>query len=130
MTTMIRIASLILLALTCLGASAAPSSYSAQDMFERYRDSIIQVQITNKLSGERSALGTGFYVSNDGLVVTNYHVVSLVVQKPDNYRVEIIHRDGGKEKPDIVNFDIINDLALLRTKTKPVNPFSLAIEPL
>jgi len=130
MTTMIRIALCVLLALISSHAIAASSSNSAQELFERYRDSIIQVQITNKLSGERSALGTGFYVSNDGLVVTNYHVVSLVVQKPDNYRVEIIHRDGSKEKPDIVNFDIINDLALLRTETKPVNPFSLAIEPL
>lgn len=130
MTLMIRIALCTLLILSSLGASAAPSTYSAQEMYERYRDSIIQVQITNNLSGERSGLGTGFYVSSDGLVVTNYHVVSSVVQKPDNYRVEIIRLDGSKEKPEILNFDVINDLALLRTQTKPVNPFTLTLAPL
>lgn len=130
MITMIRIALFSLLTLFTLGAAASPSAYTAQDLFERFRDSIIQVQITNKLSGERSGLGTGFYVSSDGLVVTNYHVVSAVVQKPDNYRVEILRPDGSKEKPEILNFDVVNDLALLRTDTKPANPFTLTIEPL
>lgn len=130
MMIMLRITLYALLTFFSLGASAASSVYSAQDLFERFRDSIIQVQITNNLSGERSGLGTGFYVSSDGLVVTNYHVVSLVVQKPENYRVEIIRLDGSKETPKILNFDVINDLALLRTETKPLNPFSLTLAPL
>ncbi len=130
MIIMIRIALLVLMALLSFDVFAASPTYTAQELFERYRDSIIQVQITNNLSGERSALGTGFYVSNDGLIVTNYHVVSAVVQKPESYRVEIISHDGRKEKPEIINFDIINDLALLRTKIKPANHFNLTIEPL
>ncbi len=111
-------------------ALSAQSSYSAQELFDRYRDAIIQVQITNNLSGERSSLGTGFYVSTEGLVVTNYHVVSAVVQNPDDYRVEIIHSDGGKERPQVVTFDLINDLALLRTDTGPATPFNLNSHPL
>lgn len=130
MMAMIRITLAVLLVLFTAGAGAVPSTYSAQELFERYRDAIIQVQITNKLSGERSGIGTGFYVSGNGLVVTNYHVVSAVVQKPDNYRVEIIRLDGSKEKPEILNFDVINDLALLRTQARPANAFSLTLEPL
>jgi len=127
---MIRTALFVFATLFSIDVFAAPPAYTAQELFERFRDSIIQVQITNNLSGEKSALGTGFYVSNDGLIVTNYHVVSAVVQKPDSYRVEIIHHDGSKEKPEVINFDVVNDLALLRTKTKPASHFTLAIEPL
>lgn len=130
MTVMIHIALYALLTLLSFGVAAAPSAYSAQELFERYRDSIIQVQITNNLSGERSGLGTGFYVSGDGLIVTNYHVVSSVVQNPKDYRVEIIRLDGGKELPDIINFDVINDLALLRTARTPASHFNLTSEPL
>ncbi|HEY0722014.1 MAG TPA: S1C family serine protease [Gammaproteobacteria bacterium] len=120
----------VLLALFYCASSAAQSSYSAQELFDRYRDAIVQVQITNNLSGERSSLGSGFYVSSEGLAVTNYHVVSAVVQNPDDYRVEIIRADGGKERPEVVGFDLINDLALLRTGNGPATPFNLDMHPL
>lgn len=125
-----RIALSFLLVLLSSRLPAAPSGYSAQELFDRYRDAIIQVQITNTLSGERSSLGSGFYVSADGLAVTNYHVVSAVVQNPEDYRVEIIRPDGGKERPEVVSFDLINDLALLRTTSGPSVPFNLDIRPL
>jgi hypothetical protein len=108
------------------GPAAAASKYSAQELFERFRDAIVQVQITNALSGERAGFGTGFYVAREGLLVTNYHVVSAVVQKPDTYRVELVGVDGTKVRPEIVNFDLVNDLALLRVAKGPANPFTLS----
>ena len=130
MTITLRASIAFFAALFTAGAAAAPASYSAQELFERFRDSILQVQITNTLSGERASIGTGFYVTADGLIVTNYHVIASVVQKPDDYRVEIIGVDGGKEKPEIVDFDVVNDLALLRVKKGPAKHFTLRIDPL
>jgi S1-C subfamily serine protease len=52
--------------------------------------------------------GTGFSVSNDGLILTNYHVVDHCKQ--------VMVRGGGSAS--VQAYDDMNDLALLRIETK------------
>ncbi len=52
--------------------------------------------------------GSGFLVSNDGIVLTNRHVV----KNNDDYTV--ILQDGRKFKPKILARDYINDIAILK----------------
>jgi serine protease Do len=55
------------------------------------------------------SLGSGFIISSDGYIVTNYHVI----QKAD--QIKIILQDGGDSYPaEVVGSDPATDLALLK----------------
>lgn len=53
--------------------------------------------------------GSGFFISNDGYLLTNYHVIA---GKED--KIEILLNDGRKAKPKIIRTNEIYDLALLK----------------
>lgn len=55
--------------------------------------------------------GTGFVVSEKGLILTNRHVVN---DKQSRYA--IITRDGERYEVDVLGVDPVNDLAVIKTK--------------
>ncbi|MFA6518723.1 MAG: trypsin-like peptidase domain-containing protein [Candidatus Shapirobacteria bacterium] len=65
-------------------------------------------------------IGTGFVISNDGLIVTNKHVVSDTTAK---YKV-VIGKDEVVEVKEIYR-DPENDLAILRVDKKGLTPVKL-----
>ena len=69
-------------------------------------------QIKNK--DKTSGTGTGFFVSNTGHIITNYHVVG----NSDNIKV---HYDGNDIKAKVLATDQRLDLALLKVKIKNKN---------
>lgn len=76
------------------------------------------MQIRVLLEGVRSKseAGSGFFVSADGLVVTNYHVVSKLVLEPERYTAEYWGTDGRSGRLRLVAFDAPHDLAVLRAE--------------
>ena len=119
-----RVLLLVLLVLA-MPAQAAQT----QEVFKRFQDRIVQIRILESSSGSRVALGSGFSVSRDGEIVTNYHVVSELVQKPQQYRAEIVYFDGSTSPLKLLNFDVIRDLAIV--SGKPTNAsFDLYAPPL
>jgi len=86
----------------------------AADLFETYRNKIFQIRLIDKASGKKSALGSGFLVSDDGLIATNYHVLSMAVAKPGVYRIEYESSEGKQGELTLKSLDIIHDLALVK----------------
>ncbi|VUD68935.1 Putative serine protease HhoA [Thalassocella blandensis] len=88
----------------------------ARDVAEKtmatYGESIFKVRIVNIKSGDTSAYGTGFFVGDGTLLATNYHVASLVVLKPEDYKA-IIDVDDEEVELRIVAVDVVHDLAIL-----------------
>jgi serine protease Do len=58
------------------------------------------------------SLGTGFVISDQGLIVTNYHVVE------DVEKIDIVFSDGTHSDAEVVGKDPQTDVALLRAKAK------------
>ncbi len=115
--------------LCALGAEAG-ATMQADQVFERYGHLVVQVRIIDLESGEKSAIGTGFYVDAAGYVVTNYHVVSDVVLNPDQYRPELIDAAGEIEPLELLNLDVVHDLAILRTPEPVDDAFEFATQSL
>ncbi|MDG2355255.1 MAG: trypsin-like peptidase domain-containing protein [Paracoccaceae bacterium] len=60
----------------------------------------------------QAASGSGFYVSKDGYILTNHHVIDGCKE------VKILSR-GNKLNSNIIAYDQTNDLALLKVDIKP-----------
>jgi S1-C subfamily serine protease len=56
-----------------------------------------------------SISGTGFFITEDGYFVTNYHVIK-------NARTIKTHTPSGSYNAQVVKYDIQNDLAILKTR--------------
>jgi serine protease Do len=58
------------------------------------------------------SLGTGFVISDQGLIVTNHHVVE------DVEKIEIVFSDGTRSDAEVVGTDPKTDVALIRANAK------------
>lgn len=92
------------------------ASSKAVDVYAAYESSVYQVKIIEVASGSQNSLGTGFVILDGATLATNYHVVSAKVFEPEKYRIEI-QRNDEKIILDIVDIDVVSDLAIL----KPIN---------
>jgi len=111
--------------LLSLGFSAV-----AEQGFDNYYDQVYQIRVISPKAGSKSSIGSGFQVSSDGLIVTNYHVISSYVQMPDTHEIEYQSHSGQKGALTLLDFDVINDLALLRHSDPAEQILSFASLPL
>ena len=73
--------------------------------------------------GTSSIYGTGFIISEDGYILTNYHVIETAYQ----YGVapQIILRDGASYSARIVGFEATNDVAVLKIEATGLTPVKI-----
>ena len=102
----------------------------ATERFTEHYDQIYQIRDVARSAAAKSSIGSGFQVSADGLIVTNYHVVAGYVNAPANRRLEYLDQQGNSGALELLDFDVINDLALLRHPAPTPKHFSLATAPL
>ncbi len=95
-------------------------------VFSRFSDRILKVQVIETGSSAKATIGTGFFVNADGLMVTNYHVISERIHEPRTTRVEVLNPDGRPTVAEGVAVDVVHDLAVLRTGLQSPGHFSLA----
>lgn len=118
-----------LLPVLLLFAQAVHAVEGATGLFRQYQDRIYQIRIMDTVAEKKSGLGSGFLVSADGLIATNYHVVAKLVQKPDKYRLEYQDVAGNKGALTLVDIDVINDLALVRAAPLAKDPLRFPDSP-
>ena len=63
-------------------------------------------------TGDRMVSGTGFFITEEGYILTNNHVVD------GTNEVNIVLSDGTEQKATIVGTDLYSDIAVLKTNGK------------
>jgi serine protease Do len=77
-----------------------------EEFFERFFENLPQRPYTSR------SLGSGFIISDDGYIITNYHVVA----EADEIKVKL--SDGRELKGEVKGWDDKLDLALLKVQAK------------
>ncbi len=95
-------------------ANQAPVSATARRIYERARGQLLQIRTLLKTQDSQASVGSGFLVSEDGRIITNYHVVSQVALEPERYRLRFATTDGKEGALELLDFDVRRDLAILR----------------
>ena len=67
--------------------------------------------------------GSGFVISDDGYILTNYHVIETAYQ--NNYAVNVITHDGTRYDATIVGIEASNDIAVLKIDATGLTPATL-----
>ena len=108
-------------AVEAANAAATPTD-AGQRIYERTRPLLLQVRTLLKTQDSQSSVGSGFLVDASGLLITNYHVVSQYALQPNRHRLVYASVDGRQGALQLLAFDVVHDLALL----KPLDPAPLA----
>ncbi|MES2947778.1 MAG: serine protease [Pseudomonadota bacterium] len=104
-------------ALPAPAAIQQPLSHDAQRAYEGARDKLVQIRTLLRNSDTQASVGSGFFVSASGLIITNFHVASQMALEPERYRGVYVPVDGKEAPLELLAFDVQHDLALLRVQT-------------
>jgi len=103
---------------------------STQEVFAQHKDQIVRIHVLESSSGSKSVVGSGFIVSSQGHIVTNYHVIAELIHKPGQYHGQILYTNDHSSPFTVLNFDAIHDLAIVQSKMDSPRYFRFSTEPL
>jgi serine protease Do len=113
-------------------ASAPPASMSlsARRVYEQARSQLVQIRTVLKGRASQTSVGSGFFVTREGHIVTNFHVVSQAALKPEQHDLVYVTADGREAPVTILQIDVLHDLALLKAGDSGKRSFdALAFRP-
>ena len=95
------------------------SDRTTADLVAELKPSIVVITFTGR-DGKQEGLGTGFVVSEDGLIATNYHVIG------EGRPISVLFADGTKrEVIEVRASDRQLDLAIVKIDQKGLKPLGL-----
>jgi S1-C subfamily serine protease len=97
-----------------LTVAARAQSSSAEAIYASAPPRLLQIRTLVADARQQTSNGSGFLVSADGLVITNYHVVAQVALEPATYRLQYVAADGSQGDATLVDVDLPDDLAIIR----------------
>jgi len=108
--------------------AAMTGGMSAQDIYDRARTQV--VGITTEAPGMFGSSdfsttvtpvsGSGFIISSDGYILTNFHVIELAHTR--NLPLNVILNDGSSYEAKVIGFEKINDVAVIKIDATGLNP--------
>src|SRR5437667_88789 len=104
------------------GAASAPVSMSARRVYEQARSQLLQIRTVLKGRASQTSVGSGFLVTREGHIITNFHVVSEVALEPATHDLVYVTADGREAKLNILMLDVLHDLALVKVTDVPPAP--------
>ncbi|HUF28430.1 MAG TPA: serine protease [Gemmatimonadaceae bacterium] len=111
--------------LVTAGLPGQESSTATAAVFRRYADRVMKIEVIETGSAAKATIGSGFFVTPRGHIVTNYHVVSKLIHSPERYRAEAVEAGGATHPVTLLAADVVHDLAVLGTDLRPPAHFAL-----
>lgn len=109
--------------LLILASCSSFAQEQAETIFKQFAPSLYQIRLIDKASGEKSSIGSGFQITENGLIATNYHVISGYARHPEKYLLEYLDSQGRKSTLSLESVDVTNDLALVKREVNEENTF-------
>ena len=81
--------------------------YSAKEIYQNNVESVVSIEVR---SGYSKGYGTGFIISEEGYIVTNYHVVEGASE------CYVTLYDDSVYEAQIIGYEELNDIAVIRIK--------------
>ncbi len=116
----------IFLTIVALLLPAMANAMGADALFKANENKIYQVRVIDVVSGDKATIGSGFAIDANGMIATNYHVVSDMVQYPDRYRLQYRDFQGKQGELTIRAIDVVHDLALVQRSEEGLPYFNLS----
>ena len=89
--------------------TSSSGSLTIAEVVKMVAPAVVGVDATiNSTSGTSNSLGSGFIISEEGLVVANYHVIEGATS------VNVVLSTGKEVSAEVVNYDSTEDLAVLK----------------
>ncbi|MBQ7761129.1 MAG: serine protease [Clostridia bacterium] len=90
------------------------STISPAVIYELISSSMVRIEVYDK-NNNRTGIGSGFFVSGDGRIVTNYHVIKA------SYSVKVTNYAGREfEVAGVMGYDADDDVAMLKVVAEAV----------
>jgi len=107
----------------------AQAELNTASIYTSAEKSVYQIRVINKQTGKKSSIGSGFVVIKDNILATNYHVVSEYINDPDVYSLEFLSTKGESGPLELIDFDIVHDLAVVKAKQAMGTPLRISYLP-
>ncbi len=120
---------LLSILLLLLFYSPVRAEFNTASMYSNAEKSVYQIRVMNKQTGKKSSIGSGFVVGKDNILATNYHVVSEYINDPDVFTLEFLSTKGKTGPLELIDFDIVHDLAVLKAKQPMGRPLKISYLP-
>ena len=106
------------------GTVSVAGGLTAAQVYAQNADSVVMIESTvvSNYYGQSStgvSAGSGFIITEDGYVVTNFHVIEGA------NAVSVILVDGRKFPASVIGYDSTNDIAVLKIEAAGLNPVTL-----
>lgn len=97
-------------------ATPAFAKMDSADIYSKTENSVFQIRVVHNQTEKKSSIGSGFTVVQGNIIATNYHVISGYIDAPEQYKLEYLSRSGEKGQLEVIDIDIIHDLAVLKAE--------------
>jgi len=109
----------------------AGAEISAEDIYDLARSQVVGIRTGNvsarSFFGQHdppTVNGSGFIISNDGYILTNFHVVEAA--HTNDIPITVFLNDGEEYDASIVGFDSGNDVAVIKIEADWLNAAAIA----
>jgi len=99
---------------------------AAEDIYDMALTQVVGIRIDVPSMGifgsinTNAATGTGFIISTDGYILTNYHVIEPA--QTHNLPIVVVKSDGTEFEAEVVGYEVSNDVALIKIDATGLNP--------